>query len=265
LSPPRTALISCVPGDEHELVPLALSIYLESRGWAVKNLGGSLPADQIARAAASIAPDTLFLTLTRLPQLDAALETVGKVRGNEGSRRIIFGAGERVKAREILERGGAPPWPWDFDQGYRLALEGRQVRSLAAVSHGHARPCLHGGSLLGVWLLFSWSVQQLSILFGLLNYMSVLVDHSGADAWITSANLRNADAGNLISGRFIDRIIGLPGSGVGRAGADRQRPVPDTGRLVRIGAGGGNAEAPAGGGRGALRMPMSGRFWRLSP
>jgi putative ABC transport system permease protein len=51
--------------------------------------------------------------------------------------------------------------------------------------------------------------QQLSILFGLLNYMSVLVDHSGADAWITSADIRNVDAGNLISGRYIDRVVGL--------------------------------------------------------
>jgi hypothetical protein len=39
------------------------------------------------------------------------------------------------------------------------------------------------------------------VFFGLLNYMSVLVDHSGADAWVMSANLRNADSGHLISGR----------------------------------------------------------------
>jgi len=48
------------------------------------------------------------------------------------------------------------------------------------------------------------------VFFGLLNYMSVLVDHSGADAWVMSANFRNADSGDLISGRYIDRIVGLP-------------------------------------------------------
>jgi putative ABC transport system permease protein len=66
------------------------------------------------------------------------------------------------------------------------------------------------GALLGVVAIVFLVGQQLSVLFGLLNYMSVLVDHSGADAWVMSANLRNADAGNLISGRYIDRIIGLP-------------------------------------------------------
>jgi len=65
------------------------------------------------------------------------------------------------------------------------------------------------GALLGVVAIVFLVGQQLSILFGLLNYMSVLVDHSGADAWIMSANVRNADAGNLISGRYMDRAIGL--------------------------------------------------------
>ena len=66
------------------------------------------------------------------------------------------------------------------------------------------------GSLLGVVAIVFLVGQQLSVFFGLLNYMSVLVDHSGADAWVMSANLRNADSGDLISGRYIDRIVGLP-------------------------------------------------------
>jgi hypothetical protein len=65
------------------------------------------------------------------------------------------------------------------------------------------------GALLGVVAIVFLVGQQLSVLFGLLNYMSVLVDHSGADAWIMSANLRNADAGNLVSARYMDRVMGL--------------------------------------------------------
>lgn len=83
------------------------------------------------------------------------------------------------------------------------------VRSLTAfrmVVHDRSSTA---GALLGVVAIVFLVGQQLSILFGLLNYMSVLVDHSGADAWITSANLRNVDAGNLISGRYLDRVIGL--------------------------------------------------------
>ncbi|RME56058.1 hypothetical protein D6779_11305, partial [Candidatus Parcubacteria bacterium] len=66
------------------------------------------------------------------------------------------------------------------------------------------------GALLGVVAIVFLVGQQLSILFGLLNYMSVLVDHSGADAWILSAKVQNADAGNYISSRYLDRIVGLP-------------------------------------------------------
>ena len=66
------------------------------------------------------------------------------------------------------------------------------------------------GAVLGVVAIVFLVGQQLSVLFGLLNYMSVLVDHSGADAWVMSGSVRNADAGNLTSGRYLDRIIGLP-------------------------------------------------------
>lgn len=65
------------------------------------------------------------------------------------------------------------------------------------------------GALLGVVAIVFLVGQQFSILFGLLNYMSVLVDHSNADVWIMSKNVRNADAGSLISVRYLDRVVGL--------------------------------------------------------
>lgn len=65
------------------------------------------------------------------------------------------------------------------------------------------------GALLGVVAIVFLVGQQLSILFGLLNYMSVLVDHSGADVWILSSNISNADAVNLIPARYLDRTMGL--------------------------------------------------------
>jgi len=56
------------------------------------------------------------------------------------------------------------------------------VRSLAAfrmVVHDRSSTA---GALLGVVAIVFLVGQQLSVLFGLLNYMSVLVDHSNADA-----------------------------------------------------------------------------------
>ncbi len=83
----------------------------------------------------------------------------------------------------------------------------RSLTALRMVIHDRASTA---GALLGVVAIVFLVGQQLSILFGLLNYMSVLVDHSGADAWIMSRDVRNADAGFLISDRYVDRVVGLP-------------------------------------------------------
>jgi putative ABC transport system permease protein len=66
------------------------------------------------------------------------------------------------------------------------------------------------GSILGVVAIIFLVGQQLSVLFGLFNYMSVLVDHSGADIWICSKNTDNINAIGTLPTRYVDRIIGLP-------------------------------------------------------
>lgn len=71
------------------------------------------------------------------------------------------------------------------------------MRSFAAfrmVSHDRSSA---SGALLGVVTIVFLVGRQLFILVGLLNFMSVLVDHSGADAWILIANIRTADFGLL--------------------------------------------------------------------
>ena len=66
------------------------------------------------------------------------------------------------------------------------------------------------GAILGVVAIIFLVGQQLSVLFGLLNYMSILVDHSGADIWVCSKNTDNINASGSIPTRYVDRIIGLP-------------------------------------------------------
>jgi len=119
------AVVSCVPGDEHELIPLALAAYLEIRGWSVKNLGGSLPADQIARAVSAFSPEVLFLSLTLLSRLDQALEVMERVHSQAGRCRVIFGGHGAFMARDILQQHGALV-ARDFDEGYSLAIGGPQ-------------------------------------------------------------------------------------------------------------------------------------------
>jgi len=65
------------------------------------------------------------------------------------------------------------------------------------------------GSVIGVVAIVFLVGQQLSVLFGLFNYMSVLADHSEADIWICSANTANINSSGLIPVRYLDRICSL--------------------------------------------------------
>ncbi len=116
----RTALVTCAPGDEHDLIPMAMSAYLETKGWKVKNLGGSLPVGQIVAAAAALEPDVLFITLTMLFLIDELLTVLDGLRRDYPSGKVIVGGRGTVAARALLESRGAFV-ARDFDHGHRLA------------------------------------------------------------------------------------------------------------------------------------------------
>jgi methanogenic corrinoid protein MtbC1 len=125
-APPKdgwTALVSCAPGDEHALIPLALAAYLELKGWSVRNLGRSLPSGQIVRAVTAFSPRVLFLTFTVISRLDETLEVIERCRAASAHCRIILGGRGAVAARAIVEDRGALV-AHDFEEGFRLAAEG---------------------------------------------------------------------------------------------------------------------------------------------
>jgi len=65
------------------------------------------------------------------------------------------------------------------------------------------------GSVLGVVAIVFLVGQQLAILFGLLTFMSVLVDNSGADVWVCTKNIDNVNSSGSLPVRYIDRVAGL--------------------------------------------------------
>jgi methanogenic corrinoid protein MtbC1 len=101
----RTALVSCVPGDRHDLVALALWAYLSLRGWRAINLGTSLPSDQLTKAAARFSVHSAFLVATQLSDLDDALETASILRNVIPGHVIAGGHGAEV-GRSVLEGAG---------------------------------------------------------------------------------------------------------------------------------------------------------------
>jgi putative ABC transport system permease protein len=84
----------------------------------------------------------------------------------------------------------------------------RRIAALKMLLHDRSTTA---GSLLGVVAIVFLVGQQLTVLFGLFTFMSVLPDHSGADIWICSKNTENVNATGSIPLRFIDRISGLNG------------------------------------------------------
>lgn len=83
------------------------------------------------------------------------------------------------------------------------------MRSLVAYRMLVHDRALTAGSVLGVVAILFLVGQQLSTLFGLFTYMSVLVDHSGADVWICGKFTDNANSTGQLPVRYVDRLSGL--------------------------------------------------------
>jgi methanogenic corrinoid protein MtbC1 len=97
---PRSALLCCVPGEEHELGVKATAALMESRGWNVDYLGRGLPVEDIARATAARKPRVTVLSATMLSNLTAAREAVAAVRETYPAAKIIFAGRAATAARE---------------------------------------------------------------------------------------------------------------------------------------------------------------------
>jgi len=85
------------------------------------------------------------------------------------------------------------------------------MRSLVALKILLHDKATTAGSLIGVIAIVFLVGQQITVLFGLFTYMSVLVDHSGADIWVCSKNTPNINATGTLPVRYVDRISSLPG------------------------------------------------------
>jgi len=84
----------------------------------------------------------------------------------------------------------------------------RQIAAFKMLFHDRATAL---GAIAGVIAIVFLVGQQLSIFFGLLSYMSFLVDNSSADLWICSRNTENVNSGGTIPADYRDRIRGVTG------------------------------------------------------
>ncbi len=102
----RNILLSCVPGDQHDLASILLETFLELKGWITKNLGRGLPAEQIFKAVNKFKPPAIILVFTMLSMLEETLKTIEMIKKAHPSVKFILGGRGAMMSRSLLtERG----------------------------------------------------------------------------------------------------------------------------------------------------------------
>ncbi len=119
---PYSALVSCVPGEEHKNLVAALATFLELRGWQTFPLGRSLPRQELIRAATHLKPDVAFLSLMMLARLPEALDVLEGLRSAQPNLPIIVGGRGARLALPLFQKIGVPVIQ-DFDEAHYRALE----------------------------------------------------------------------------------------------------------------------------------------------
>lgn len=99
---PYRALVTCVPGEEHEMGPELIENYLEMRGWDVCSMGHIAPEEDIIQEITTYNPDVVFLSVTLVANLPAAKTLALKIRERLPRARIVMGGYGAVLAAATL-------------------------------------------------------------------------------------------------------------------------------------------------------------------
>jgi DNA-binding transcriptional MerR regulator len=94
-----TALLACLPGEEHELGLLAFGLALRARGWRIAYLGSNTPLEGIERASAND-PDLIVLSAVSRKPIRSFAEQIRRLAGSH--RVALGGAGAREADEQAL-------------------------------------------------------------------------------------------------------------------------------------------------------------------
>ncbi|MBN1240734.1 MAG: cobalamin-dependent protein [Gammaproteobacteria bacterium] len=111
----RTVIAACVSGNIHDLgVRMAAELY-RLAGWRVLFLGTTLPANELARAAATFDADLVIVNATLVTQLRDAADVVESVRRSSGRTRILVGGAAFDEAPDAWRAVGADGYAASLD------------------------------------------------------------------------------------------------------------------------------------------------------
>jgi methanogenic corrinoid protein MtbC1 len=100
------ALVSCVPGDEHELGVEIVGEYLQLKGWEVFIVGRSAPPEDILKALAEFHPHVAFFSATLVANLPATRVLVAEAQKALPGLGVVLGGAAAVAAANVLTGPG---------------------------------------------------------------------------------------------------------------------------------------------------------------
>jgi methanogenic corrinoid protein MtbC1 len=116
-----SAVLACVPGDEHDIGIDLMSNLLASEGWSVAFIGRGAPHLDLLETVMSVRPDVVFLSVSQISHLPAARSLILGLRERTPDIPIILGGAAALKARTILAPLGAGIAA-GIEDGRRIAL-----------------------------------------------------------------------------------------------------------------------------------------------
>jgi methanogenic corrinoid protein MtbC1 len=100
---PYKVLVTCVPGEEHEMCAEIIENYLELKGWDVYSMGHIAPLEDIISTIILNKPDVVLISVTLVANLPAAKALMIKMKASVPTVKIVMGGHAAVLARDKLE------------------------------------------------------------------------------------------------------------------------------------------------------------------
>lgn len=98
----RSAMVGCVPDEQHDLASLIMANVLEEDGWRVFHYGTSVPKYDLLQAVRRRQPDLLCLTMKSISALDGTLQLLSELRAEFPETNIMIGGGLTPHIRALL-------------------------------------------------------------------------------------------------------------------------------------------------------------------
>jgi len=97
-----SAILACVPGDQHDIGTDLMSNLLAGEGWSVVFIGRESPQQDLLETVMRVRPNVVFLSVSLISHLPDARSLVLELKEKAPDVAIILGGAAALKAKDIL-------------------------------------------------------------------------------------------------------------------------------------------------------------------